>query len=192
MPHFAFNPVRHGWWPAAQRLASPNCNQRPPDAEISLLVIHNISLPPGQFGGGYVQQFFTNQLNPAAHPYFATIASQQVSAHCLIDRRGQVTQFVPFHQRAWHAGRSCFAGVAECNDYGIGIELEGTDLQAYSANQYQTLVKLTRDLMQCFPAITQERIVGHSDIAPGRKTDPGPAFDWGLYRQLLFAALESR
>lgn len=103
-----------------------------------------------------------------------------------------MTQFVPFHQRAWHAGRSCFAGVAECNDYGIGIELEGTDLQAYSANQYQTLVKLTRDLMQCFPAITQERIVGHSDIAPGRKTDPGSAFDWGLYRQLLFAALESR
>lgn len=185
MPNFAFNPIRHGWWPAARRLASPNCNERPAGAKVSLLVIHSISLPPGQFGGGHIEQFFTNQLDATLHPYFASIAALRVSAHCLIDRRGQAIQFVPFHRRAWHAGSSSFAGVAECNDYSIGIELEGTDNRAYSANQYQTLVKLTQEIMRQFPAITPDRIVGHSDIAPERKTDPGPAFDWALYRQLL-------
>ncbi len=190
MPNLAFHPIQGGWWPDARRLASPNANLRPPGVEVDLLVIHNISLPPGQFGGGFVEKFFTNRLDPDIHPYFASIASLQVSAHCLIDRLGRAVQFVPFHQRAWHAGRSSFDGVSECNDFSVGIELEGTDHQAYSAHQYQTLIRLTRDLMRYFPALTPDRIVGHSDIAPGRKTDPGPAFDWTLYRQLLNAALD--
>ncbi len=189
MSNLASHPLQRGWWPAARRLKSPNWNERPPVAQVSLLVIHNISLPPEQFGGGYIEEFFTNRLNPAAHPYFASIASLQVSAHCLIDRSGGTTQFVSFEHRAWHAGRSSFAGVAECNDYSIGIELEGTDVRAYTANQYQTLVKLTRDLMRAYPGITMDRIVGHADVAPGRKTDPGPAFDWQLYRQLLDAVI---
>lgn len=189
--HLAFNSINDGWWSAARRVPSPNFNERPPGVDVSLLVVHNISLPPGQFGGGYVEQFFTNQLDSSLHPYFETIASLRVSAHCLIDRLGQVKQFVPFHKRAWHAGRSSFAGAVECNDYGIGIELEGTDHQAYTAQQYQALVKLTRDLMKQFPRITSERITGHCDVAPGRKTDPGPAFDWTLYRQWLQACTGS-
>lgn len=185
----AYNPINHGWWPAARRMPSANCNTRPTGTEINALIIHNISLPPGQFGGAYVEQFFVNQLDPSIHPYFASIADLQVSAHCLIDRKGNAIQFVPFDQRAWHAGRSSLAGVAECNDYSIGVELEGVDDRPYTANQYQMLVKLTRDLITRYPAITLDRIVGHSDIAPGRKTDPGPAFDWSLYRQLLRASL---
>lgn len=155
--------------------------------DVDLLVIHNISLPPGQYGGGYVEQFFTNTLDASLHPYFETIATLQVSAHCFIERTGRVIQFVPFHKRAWHAGRSQFAGVVECNDYGIGIELEGTDDQAYTAQQYQVLVKLTRDLMREYPRLSPARLTGHCNIAPGRKTDPGPSFDWSLYRQWLNA-----
>jgi AmpD protein len=185
MPFLAYNTISNGWWSAARRVPSPNFNDRPAKTEISLLVIHNISLPPGQFGGGYIEQFFTNELDPAVHPYFDSIAAMRVSAHCLIDRQGRAVQFVPFHQRAWHAGRSSYDGVVECNDYSVGIELEGADTLAYSAQQYQTLVKVTRDLIRHFPAMSPERITGHSDIAPGRKTDPGPAFDWALYRELL-------
>lgn len=185
----AFNPISHGWWPAARRVPSPNHNDRPVGTDINALVIHNISLPPGQFGGGYIEQFFGNQLDSSIHPYFASIAALQVSAHCLIDRRGHTIQFVSFDQRAWHAGRSSLAGVVECNDYSIGVELEGVDDRPYTASQYQMLVKLTRDLMRRYPSITFDRIVGHSDVAPGRKTDPGPAFDWSLYRELLRASV---
>lgn len=163
---------------------SPNCNARPA-GEISLLVIHNISLPPGRFGGGYIEALFSNQLDPAAHPFFAEIAGLEVSAHLLIDRQGQMTQFVPFDRRAWHAGRSCYRGRQACNDFSIGIELEGTDDTPYTDAQYRTLTAVTRALLACYPALDVGRIVGHSDIAPGRKTDPGPAFDWPRFLQAV-------
>lgn len=175
----------NGWLDAITHCPSPNYSSRPAGVGTSLLVIHNISLPPEQFGGGYVQQFFCNQLPADEHPYFSTIASLQVSAHCLIDRSGGVTQFVSFSDRAWHAGASAFSGRSNCNDYSIGIELEGSDYTPYSDSQYQALVAITRVVMHQYPEITTNRIVGHSDIAPGRKTDPGPAFDWGYYFHLL-------
>ncbi|ANG61969.1 N-acetyl-anhydromuranmyl-L-alanine amidase [Marinobacterium aestuarii] len=172
----------------ARFVASPNHNARPEGSEVSLLVIHNISLPPGQFGTGAVEQFFCNRLDWQAHPYFQSIEGMEVSAHLLIERSGALIQFVPLHQRAWHAGRSCFEERENCNDFSIGIELEGTDDQPYSDAQYASLVEVTRQLQQRFPGITDARIVGHSDIAPGRKTDPGPAFDWARFRaQLLHA-----
>ena len=165
---------------------SPNFGPRPSgsEGEISLLVIHNISLPPGQFGGGYVQRFFQNELPVDEHPYFAEIASLQVSSHLLIERDGTVTQFVNFNDRAWHAGRSVYDGREDCNDYSVGIELEGTDTDAYSAVQYITLAAVIRALQQAYPAIGA-RITGHEHIAPGRKTDPGPAFDWQHLLRLL-------
>jgi len=174
-----------GWLAQARSCPSPNWGERPVDSEVSLLVIHNISLPPGQFGGAYIEQFFTNALNADEHSYFAEIAELQVSAHFLIDREGEVVQFVPLAQRAWHAGESSFAGCTNCNDYSIGIELEGTDTEAYSDKQYQSLVRLSRELLAAYPALTAERIVGHSDISPGRKTDPGPAFDWPRFFAML-------
>ena len=161
---------------------SPNYNQRPASCSISLLVIHNISLPPGEFGRSCIQDFFCNQLDHTAHPYFAQIDGMRVSSHLLIDRIGQVTQFVPFQERAWHAGASSFEGVENCNDYSIGIELEGTDDQAYTDSQYRVLAAVTAALQDRYPAITDSRITGHEHIAPNRKTDPGPAFDWGRYR----------
>lgn len=173
------------WLDAAQRCESPNCNERPGDAEVSLLVIHNISLPPGQFGGDCIRQFFCNQLDSSTHPYFAQIEGLQVSAHLLIQRDGALTQFVPFELRAWHAGESSFAGRPQCNDYSIGIELEGTDTEAYTDAQYAQLGRVSRYLMQAFPAINPQRIAGHCDVAPGRKTDPGAAFDWQRYHALL-------
>ena len=176
-----------GWLLGAKRVPSPNFNERPRDCEVDLLVIHNISLPPTRFGGGYIEQFFTNQLNPLDHAYFATIADIQVSSHLLIDRSGDVTQFVPFTARAWHAGTSVFEGRENCNDFSIGIELEGADDIPYSEQQYARLAEITKVLMAEFPAITHPRINGHSDISPGRKTDPGPAFDWQKYRKKLEA-----
>lgn len=167
-----------GWLTGVNLCPSPNYNTRPADTAISLLVVHNISLPPGQFGTGCIAQFFQNQLDHSAHPYFHHLRDTQVSAHCLIDRSGEITQFVSFNDRAWHAGRSIFDGVEECNDYSIGVELEGTDELAYTESQYLSLSKLTRLLMIEFPSIRSSRITGHSDVAPGRKTDPGPAFDW--------------
>lgn len=166
----------------ARQQPSPNCSARPEGGDISLLVIHNISLPPGQYGGGYVDALFCNELDPQQHPYFAEIAHLRVSAHLLIARDGSVTQYVPFDQKAWHAGKSCFSGRDNCNDYSIGIELEGSDHEAFTAAQYEQLAKVTHWLRQRYPLISPERIVGHSDIAPGRKTDPGPFFDWTLYR----------
>ena len=169
----------------AELCLSPNCNERPAETDIDLLVIHNISLPPGQFGGPYVRQFFQNNLDVNADPYFEQIKDLQVSAHLLIDRRGLVTQFVPFDKRAWHAGVSCYEGREQCNDFSIGIELEGTDELPYSDDQYLSLVAVTQALMSHYPALTTEKIVGHCDIAPGRKTDPGLAFDWCRFREML-------
>ncbi|MBR9909040.1 MAG: 1,6-anhydro-N-acetylmuramyl-L-alanine amidase AmpD [Gammaproteobacteria bacterium] len=178
-----------GWLASQARIIpSPNCNERPASSAVSLLVIHNISLPPGQFGSGCIEQFFCNRLDHDAHPFFQEIRGVEVSAHFLIDRAGQVTQFVPVTRRAWHAGVSSFAGRDACNDFSIGIELEGEDNRAYTSAQYQSLVALTQTLQRAYPAITSDRIVGHSDIAPGRKTDPGPAFDWQRYRAGLRSA----
>jgi len=177
--------IANGWLRDARCCPSPNFNARPDGTEISLLVIHNISLPPGQFGGGYVQQFFCNQLNPAIHTYFASIADLQVSAHLLIERDGGVVQFVSFADRAWHAGASQFNGEDNCNNFSIGIELEGTDDQPYTDAQYAALEKVTRQLLATYPKLTPARITGHEHIAPGRKTDPGPAFDWARYQASL-------
>ncbi|WP_461481454.1 1,6-anhydro-N-acetylmuramyl-L-alanine amidase AmpD [Porticoccus sp.] len=176
---------QQGWLEGVARRPSPNHNQRPAQAEVSLLVIHNISLPPGQFGGTSICDFFTNCLDVSAHPYFREIADLRVSAHLLIERGGELVQFVSFDDRAWHAGQSCFAGVENCNDFSIGIELEGTDDTAYTEQQYQTLTDITRLLMARYPAISKRHIVGHSDIAPGRKTDPGQGFDWPRYLNTL-------
>lgn len=174
-----------GWFIGVTHCPSPNCNARPEGEAISLLVIHNISLPPGCFGTGKVQALFQNRLDPAEHPYFAGICHLRVSAHLFVDREGAVTQFVSLLDRAWHAGVSCFQGREGCNDFSIGIELEGTDQLAYTDAQYRVLERLTRQICQQWPAIDVGRIQGHSDIAPGRKTDPGPAFDWRRYRAAL-------
>ena len=163
---------------------SPNCSSRE-KGEISLLVIHNISLPPGKFGGGHVEEFFQNILDPQAHPYFDEIKELKVSSHLFIDRDGSITQFVPFDKKAWHAGVSNFNGRENCNEFSIGIELEGTDELEYTHQQYDSLVEVSRELMALYPLITKDNIVGHCDIAPGRKTDPGKAFDWDLYRSRL-------
>lgn len=168
----------------AQQLASPNFNQRPEQTEIQLVVVHNISLPPSQFGGGYIQQFFQNQLDWSVHPYFQSIEGMQVSAHLLILRTGEVLQCVNFNDRAWHAGRSSYLGKAECNDYSIGIELEGSDDLPFEDVQYQALAQVIASLQTAYPKIKQH-IAGHSDIAPGRKTDPGPYFDWARLREQL-------
>lgn len=174
--------INNGWLQDVNKVASPHFDQRPVDSAVSLLVIHNISLPPGQFGGGYVQPFFQGKLDPEIHPFFEEIAAIRVSAHCLIERDGSITQFVSFDKRAWHAGVSVHQGVQRCNDFSIGIELEGTDHIAYTAKQYDSLIKLTQNLMVQYPKITLGRIVGHDDLAPGRKTDPGQSFDWCRYR----------
>ncbi|WP_198402680.1 1,6-anhydro-N-acetylmuramyl-L-alanine amidase AmpD [Marinobacter salinus] len=171
--------------PGLRWCPSPNFGPRPEGASISLLVVHNISLPPGQFGGAEIEDFFCNRLDCSAHPYFEAIAGMQVSAHILIKRDGSLTQFVSLLDRAWHAGRSCFQGDEECNDFSIGIELEGTDEIPYTDAQYRSLAWLSRLVMMAWPEITPERVTGHCDIAPGRKTDPGQAFDWGYFLALL-------
>ena len=173
------------WLHGAQRVLSPNYSERAADAGISLLVIHNISLPPGQFGGPWISDLFCNRLSPDFHPYFAGICGLRVSAHLLIRRDGTVIQYVPFDCKAWHAGDSSFEGREACNEFSIGVELEGTDDLPFTDFQYERLSTLTRLLMDQYPAITPERITGHSDISPGRKTDPGPCFDWVRYRQAL-------
>ena len=169
----------------ALQIPSPNSSNRPDPADISLLVIHNISLPPGEFGGSHIDALFCNQLDGKEHPYFADICELRVSAHLLIRRDGIVVQYVPFDRKAWHAGASSFAGRPECNEYSIGIELEGTDEIPFTDKQYEQLALITRLLLAAYPAITTARITGHSEIAPGRKTDPGPCFDWPRYRALI-------
>lgn len=166
-----------GWFQGIDHCPSPNFNERP-QGEVSLLVVHNISLPPGEFGTGRVQAFFQNQLAIDEHPFFAEIASLTVSAHFFIERDGRLIQFVSCRDRAWHAGQSWFAGRENCNDFSLGVELEGTDQLPYTDAQYACLAELTRQLQQAYPELTAQRICGHSDIAPGRKTDPGAAFDW--------------
>jgi AmpD protein len=174
-----------GWYSGAKQVNSPFYDVRERPEDISLLVIHNISLPPGQFGGSYIEQFFLGKLPTAEHPFFQSIAHLRVSAHCLILRDGRVIQFVSFQDRAWHAGVSSFAGQERCNDYSIGIELEGTDYSTYTDAQYQSLSDLTAAILQRYPKITRERITGHQFIAPLRKTDPGLCFDWRRYRNML-------
>jgi AmpD protein len=184
--------LQDGWLQEARHCLSPNFNQRPSGAEVSLLVIHNISLPAGEYGKGYIEQLFCNQLDCRADPSFADLQGLQVSAHLLIERSGALTQFVDFNQRAWHAGHSSFQGCENCNDFSIGIELEGVDDKPYTNEQYAQLLVVTEVLLAYFPALSAERIVGHSDIAPDRKTDPGSAFDWQYYRQQLNDRLNSR
>lgn len=174
-----------GWLQQARQVRSPNFGPRPPGCAPELLVIHNISLPPGCYGGQCIERLFTNCLDWEEHPFFDEIRGVEVSAHLLIERSGTLVQFVSLHDRAWHAGQSCFQGRDNCNDFSIGIELEGTDEDPYTDEQYETLVGVTRTLLACYPALGANPIVGHSDIAPGRKTDPGPAFDWHRYRSLL-------
>ena len=182
---FGLTQSAHYRLPGTRYVPSPNCNPRPAQVVIDLLVIHNISLPAGQFGGDCIEQLFTNCLDCHAHPDFEDLHGLEVSSHLLINRQGDVTQFVPFNLRAWHAGESQFGDRSGCNDFSIGIELEGTDDCPYTEQQYRALVTVTRQLMQWYPAITVDNIVGHSDIAPGRKTDPGPAFDWDFYLKQL-------
>ncbi len=173
------------WILEARRCPSPNCDARPDGCGIDLVVVHGISLPPGEFGNQHVEAFFCNRLNPDVHPYFAEICHLTVSAHLFIRRDGELIQFVPLSQRAWHAGESQFCGRSRCNDFSIGIELEGTDDAPYTEAQYRRLIAVLKLLMRTWPGITPDRITGHSDIAPGRKTDPGPAFDWARVRSAL-------
>jgi len=182
--------IRDGWLEGAVRRRSPNQDARPDPADVSLLVVHGISLPPGEFGGPWIEALFTNALPPGAHPYFETIAGLRVSSHLLVRRDGTLVQFVPFHRRAWHAGDSRWRGRERCNDYSVGIELEGTDASVYSPAQYQSLSGAIAALCRAYPGLSPERVVGHSDIAPGRKTDPGIAFDWPLLRTRLQVHLE--
>lgn len=169
----------------ARFVASPNYDERPEAQAISLIVVHCISLPPGEFGGNWIDDFFTNKLDSNAHEYFREIDDTQVSSHLLIRRDGEIVQYVPFNKRAWHAGESQFDGRDRCNDFSIGIELEGTDDIPYEYVQYEKLAQVIAELKRIYTDISNERIVGHSDIAPGRKTDPGPAFDWqNLFQQM--------
>lgn len=172
---------RAGWVEGVPHVCSPFFDERPPDSAVELLLIHNISLPPGVFGAGDVARLFTGTIDPAAHPYFATLAGARVSAHFFIDRAGRATQFVSCAARAWHAGASSFEGRPRCNDFSIGIELEGTDFCPFADAQYATLARLTAALRITFPL---RALRGHSDVARERKTDPGPFFDWARLRLL--------
>ncbi|MGF1752724.1 1,6-anhydro-N-acetylmuramyl-L-alanine amidase AmpD [Vibrio makurazakiensis] len=174
-----------GWCSSARKVPSSYYDKRPEEESVSLLVVHNISLPPGEFGGPYIEHFFTGKLDPDEHPFFKVIHTMGVSAHCLIRRDGEIVQFVSFLDRAWHAGQSSFAGRERCNDYSIGIELEGSDYTAYTDEQYRALSQISAQIMQSYPQVTLPRITGHQYIAPLRKTDPGLCFDWQRYRTAL-------
>ena len=183
-PHYSISPGAGLIRPAVQ-CPSPNQDDRPNGIEPDLIIIHGISLPPGEFDGDNIQAFFTNCLDSSAHPYYAEIEGVQVSSHLLLRRNGEVIQFVPFGRRAWHAGESSFRGRSACNDYSIGIELEGTDDIPYSDKQYLHLSSVIASICDSYPQITSRQIAGHCDVAPGRKTDPGPVFDWSrLYDDL--------
>jgi len=173
------------WLADVRHVLSPNCDERPADCEISLIVVHGISLPPGEYGGPWIEDLFLNRLDAGAHPYFEQIGDLRVSSHVLIRRDGEVVQYVPFTKRAWHAGESCYNERQACNDFAIGIELEGQDDEPYESVQYQKLAELIRVLRDRFPGINAGGVVGHNDVAPGRKTDPGPAFDWARLRRLV-------
>jgi AmpD protein len=171
----------------ARQVASPNHDARPQDMDIALVVVHGISLPPGEFGAPWIDLLFTNALPTDRHPYFAEVAGLKVSSHLLIRRDGEVVQYVSFRQRAWHAGQSSYHGRSRCNDFSIGIELEGADEIPYEHAQYRALTDVIDVLCAAYPTLSPERVVGHSDIAPGRKTDPGPAFDWPRLRAMLLS-----
>jgi AmpD protein len=173
----------------AVQVPSPNCDARPPGVDAELIVVHGISLPPGEFGGPWIERLFTNSLPLDMHPYFADIGGLKVSSHLLVARDGSLTQFVRFTDRAWHAGESSYGGRVACNDFSIGVELEGVDTTPYEAAQYDTLGEVVAALCDAYPRLSPDRIVGHSDIAPGRKTDPGPAFDWERAHRRVEAAL---
>jgi len=185
--------IKKGWLTEVQHLASPHFSPReinsdggsPSNKNIHLLVIHNISLPPAQFGGSYISDLFLGQLDINADPYFEQLSGLRVSAHCLIRRDGEIIQYVSFDDKAWHAGVSEFEGQQACNDFSIGIELEGSDDIAYTDEQYQQLTQLVKIIQESYPLIGHNNIVGHCDIAPKRKTDPGPSFDWALFRQSI-------
>jgi N-acetyl-anhydromuramoyl-L-alanine amidase len=172
----------------ARQVASPNYDSRPPGVEPDLIVVHGISLPPGEFGGRWIDRLFTNTLPPDIHPYFEAVGALRVSSHVVIERDGAVTQYVRFTERAWHAGKSSYRGREACNDFSVGVELEGTDTLPYEAAQYDALAQVVAALCAAYPRLSPDRLVGHSDIAPGRKTDPGPAFDWPRARRLIAAA----
>ena len=172
----------------AKQIASPNYDARPAGVEADLIVIHGISLPPGEFGGPWIERLFTNSLPAEIHPYFAEVAPLRVSSHLVVQRDGALTQYVSFADRAWHAGQSNYQGRAACNDFSVGVELEGADTLPYEATQYEALAAVVAALCAAYPRLSADRLVGHSDIAPGRKTDPGPAFDWPRARRLIGAA----
>lgn len=174
-----------GWLVGVDRIPSPNCDERPTDCGLDLIVIHGISLPPGEFGGPWIDRLFTNALSGREHEYFAAICRLRVSSHVLVRRDGALTQYVPFTARAWHAGESSYCGRAACNDFSVGIELEGTDEQPYEDVQYEMLARLVRALRRAYPSLKGAPLVGHCDVAPERKTDPGPAFDWARVHRLL-------
>jgi N-acetyl-anhydromuramoyl-L-alanine amidase len=175
-----------------RQIASPNYDPRPAGVEADLIVVHGISLPPGEFGGPWIDRLFTNTLPADAHPYFAEVGPQRVSSHLLIQRDGAMTQYVKFTDRAWHAGKSVYQDREACNDFSVGIELEGTDTLPYERAQYDALADAVAALCAAYPRLSADRLTGHSDIAPGRKTDPGPAFDWPLARRLIGAAASVR
>ena len=177
----AYRPDADGWVPAARRVPSPNFDARPEGMPVDVVVLHNISLPPGQFGTGDIEAFFQNRLDASRHPFFETIRDVRVSAHFVVTRSGELVQFVACTQRAWHAGQSDYCGRQRCNDFSIGIEIEGTDDVPFTQAQYETVARLVRALCVAYPI---QGIAGHSDIAPGRKTDPGPHFDWDRFAGL--------
>ena len=170
--------IKNHWLTQATKVPSPNYDDRPMNQNLSLLVVHCISLPPEQFGGDYINQLFCNQLNPDEHPYFKEIYQLEVSAHLLIKRTGEIIQVVPFDKRAWHAGLSEYKGQPRCNDFSIGIELEGSENQPYTEQQYTQLIAVSNALLAYYPSLSKQNIVGHCDIAPERKTDPGDSFCW--------------
>jgi AmpD protein len=169
----------------ARQVLSPHCDARPAGMKPDLLVVHGISLPPGEFGGPWIDRLFTGTLAPDAHPFFRDLAGARLSAHALIRRDGQIVQYVPFGARAWHAGKSEYQGRSACNDFSVGIELEGADDTPYTEAQYHGLAALAAALLASYPSLSAEHIAGHSDIAPGRKEDPWPTFDWPRFRALL-------
>jgi AmpD protein len=177
--------VPTGLLPGVRQVLSPHRDARPQGTRADLIVLHGISLPPDEYGGPWIEQLFNGHLPPGRHPYFAEVAGRRVSAHALVRRDGEIVQFVPFHERAWHAGQSSWEGRSACNDFSIGIEIEGSDELPYEAVQYRRTAALVRALVAAYPQLSSERVVGHSDISPGRKTDPGSAFDWSGMRALL-------
>jgi AmpD protein len=183
--------LESGLMRGVRQIASPNYDSRPAGVEADLIVVHGISLPPGEFGGPWIDRLFTNSLPADMHPYFAEVEPLRVSSHLVVARDGAVTQYVPFTERAWHAGKSLYCGREACNDFSVGVELEGTDTLPYEPMQYAALAEVVAALCDAYPRLSPDRLVGHSDIAPGRKTDPGPTFDWPRARRLMAAARSS-